>query len=181
MRSSSSPTTTASKARTSGSRKRKPAPIVASRGSSSATIDMMKRLQANGAAPGKPWGFRADAITRDAVIDQALLARGFHIVLPPLTPQSGAVGTQWNAAYKLMTDHRFSKKPVMEGTGTAAGEAHAWAIENPDTVACIVGRNPALRSFMSKTSPLENLGPLTKAGVPLLHLRDQSDPWFNDQ
>ncbi len=135
----------------------------------------------NSVAPGKPWVFRADAITRDAVIDQALLARGFHIVIPPLTAQSGAVRTQWNAAYKLMTDHGFSKRHVLEGTGTAAGEAYAWAIENPDKVACIVGRNPALRSLMSKTSPLENLGPLAKAGVPLMHVCDQTDPWFNDQ
>jgi len=132
-------------------------------------------------APGKPWVFRADAITRDAVVDQALLARGFHIVIPPLTAQSGAVRTQWNAAYQLMTEHGLSKKPVMEGTGTAAGEAYAWAIENADKVACIVGRNPALRSLMSKTAPLENLSPLAKAGVPLLHVCDKTDPWFNDQ
>ena len=132
-------------------------------------------------APGKPWVFRADAITRDAVIDQALLARGFHIVIPALTAQSGAVRTQWNAAYELMTRHGFARKPVMEGTGTAAGEAYAWAIENPDKVACIVGRNPALRSLMSKTSLLESLSPLAKAGVPLLHVCDKSDPWFDDQ
>jgi hypothetical protein len=135
----------------------------------------------NSVAPGKPWVFRADAITRDAVIDQTLLARGFHIIIPPLTAQSGAVRTQWNNAYQLMIDHGFSKKPVLEGTGTAAGEAYAWAIENPDKVACIVGRNPALRSLMSKTPPLENLGPLAKAGVPLLHVCDKTDPWFNDQ
>jgi hypothetical protein len=132
-------------------------------------------------APGKPWVFRADAITRDAAIDQGLLARGFHIVIPALTAQSGAVRTQWNNAYDLMTRHGFSKKPVLEGTGTAAGEAYAWAMENPDKVACIVGRNPALRSLMSKISPLENLGPLAKGGVPLLHLCDNNDPWFSDQ
>ena len=133
-------------------------------------------------APGKPWVFRADAITRrDDALDQALLARGFHIVIPPLTAQSGAVLTQWNNAYRLMIDHGFSKKPVMEGSGTAAGEACAWAIENPDKVTCIVGRNPALRSLMTKIAPLENLGPLAKAGVPLLHVCDQTDPWFNQQ
>jgi len=114
--------------------------------------------------------FRADAVTRNAAIDQGLLARGFHIVIPPLTAQSGAVRTQWNSAYQLMTEHGFSKRPVMEGTGTAAGEAYAWAIEDPDRVACIVGRNPALRSLMWKISPLENLGPLAKASVPLLHI-----------
>src|SRR5262245_36765015 len=131
-------------------------------------------------APGKPWVFRADAIGRDAVIDQALLAHGFHVVIPPLTSQSGPVMTQWNNAYKLMIDHGFSKKAVMEGTGSAAGEAYAWAIENPDKVACILGRNPALRSLMSKTSPLDNLAPLAKAGVPLLHVCDRNDPWFNE-
>jgi hypothetical protein len=133
------------------------------------------------AAIGKPWVLRADAITRDATIDQALLARGFHIVIPPLTAQSGAERTQWNATYQLMTEHGFSGKPVLEGTGTAAGEAYTWATENPDNVACIIGRNPALRSLMSKTPPLENLEPLAKAGVPLLHICDKTDPWFNDQ
>jgi hypothetical protein len=34
---------------------------------------------------------------------------------------------------------------------------------------------------MSKTPPLENLEPLAKAGVPLLHICDKTDPWFNDQ
>ena len=131
-------------------------------------------------ARGKPWVFRADAITRDAAIDQALLARGFHIVIPPLTAQSGAVKTQWNNAYELMTSHGFSKKPVMEGTGTAAGEAYAWAIENPDKIACVIGRNPALRSLMSKTFSLEDLGPLAKARVSLLHVCDKTDPWFDD-
>jgi len=132
-------------------------------------------------APGKPWVFRADAITRDAPIDQALLARGLHIVIPPLTAQSGAVLTQWNNAYALLTSQGFSKKPVMEGTGAATGEAYAWAIENPRQVACIVGRNPALRSLMTKTPPLDNLGPLAKEGVPLLHLCDETDPWFEEQ
>jgi hypothetical protein len=54
-------------------------------------------------------------------------------------------------------------------------------MENPDKAACIYGRNPALRSLMSKTSPLDNLEPLAKAGVPLLHVCDRLDPWFNEQ
>src|SRR5712671_4075725 len=33
---------------------------------------------------------------------------------------------------------------------------------------------------MSITSPLENLSPLAKAGVPLLHVCDPTEPWFND-
>ena len=125
--------------------------------------------------------FRADAIGWDAVIDQALLAWGFHIVIPPLTSQAGPVQAEWDAAYKLMIDHGFAKKPVMEGTGTAAGEAYAWAIANPAKVACICGQNPALRSLMSKVPPLENLGVLAKAGVPLLNVCDRLDPWLDEQ
>jgi hypothetical protein len=132
------------------------------------------------AAAGKPWVFRADAIDQNSVIDRALLARGFHIVIPPLTAQAGPLQKDWDAAYKLMTAHGFSKKPVLEGTGTSAGNAYAWAIQNPEKVACICGRNPALRSVMSKTSLIDELAPLAKAGVPLLHVCDQNDPWFNE-
>jgi len=37
-----------------------------------------------------------------------------------------------------------------------------------------------LRSLMSKTSLIDELAPLAKAGVPLLHVCDQSDPWFHE-
>jgi pimeloyl-ACP methyl ester carboxylesterase len=87
---------------------------------------------------------------------------------------------QWNAVYKHLTDHGLSKKVVMEGAGGAAGEAYAWAIENPDKVFCIYGVNPVLRSNMSKTQPLDNLAPLAKAGVPILHVCGSLDPWLND-
>jgi pimeloyl-ACP methyl ester carboxylesterase len=133
-------------------------------------------------AAGKPWVFRADRIGRDTeVIDLALLARGFHIVAIPVTAQSGPVREKWDAVYKQLTDNGFSSKPVMEGAGTAAGEAYAWAIENPDKVSCVYGENPALRSLMSKKPLLDHLGPLAKARVPLLHVCGSLDPWLNDQ
>jgi hypothetical protein len=69
----------------------------------------------------------------------------------------------------------------MEGAGRAAGEAYAWAIENPDKVSCIYGENPVLRSFMSKAPLLDNLAPLAKAGVPLLHVCGSLDPALADQ
>ena len=133
------------------------------------------------AAPGKPWVFRADPIGRDAAVDQALLAKGFHIVVAPLVAQAGPVRQQWDAIYKRLVDHGFSRKPVMEGAGTAAGEAYAWAIENPDKVSCIYGENPALRSLMSKEPPLDHLDALAKAGVPLIHACGSLDPWLDGQ
>ena len=134
------------------------------------------------AAAGKPWVFRADRLDPDAAaVDLALLAKGFHIVMAPLVAQSGPVREQWDAVYKLLTKHGFSSKPVMEGAGPAAGEAYAWAIENPDKVSCIYGENPALRSLMSKVPPIDNLAALAKAGVPLIHVCGSRDPWLDDQ
>src|SRR5207249_11133992 len=69
----------------------------------------------------------------------------------------------------------------MEGAGRAAGDAYAWAVENPDKVSSIYGENPVLRSHMSKTPPLDNLAPLAKAGVPLLHVCGSLDPALADQ
>jgi pimeloyl-ACP methyl ester carboxylesterase len=133
------------------------------------------------AAPGKPWVFRADPIGRDAVVDQALLARGLHIAVAPLTAQAGPVRGQWDDLYKALVDQGFSKKPVLEGAGTAAGEAYAWAIANPDKVSCIYGENPALRSLMAKEPPLDHLDTLARAGVPLIHACGSLDPWLESQ
>jgi pimeloyl-ACP methyl ester carboxylesterase len=132
-------------------------------------------------APGTPWIFRADFVNRDAAVDLALLAKGFHIVTGPVPYNSdGPQIPHWNAVYKRLTDCGFSRKPVMEGDGGAAGEAYAWAIENPDKVSCIYAENPVLRSNMAKTQPLDNLAPLAKAGVPLLHVCGSLDPWLAD-
>jgi hypothetical protein len=132
-------------------------------------------------APGKPWVFRTDYVDRDALVDLALLAKGFHIITGPVpTNTDGPVVEQWDTVYKYLTDRGFSRKPVMEGAGEAAGEAYAWAIENPDKVSCIYGENPILRSNMAKTQPIDNLAPLAKAGIPILHVCGSLDPWLND-
>jgi hypothetical protein len=134
------------------------------------------------AAPGKPWVFRADFVTRDATVDLALLGKGFHVVTGPVpTDTDGPVLAQWNAVYKHLTGHGLSKKPVLEGSGGAAGEAYAWAIENPDKVSCVYAENSILRCHMTRAQPLDNLAPLAKAGVPLLHVCGSLDPWLDTQ
>lgn len=133
-------------------------------------------------ALGNPWVYRADFVERDAPVDLALLAQGFHIVTGPVPYNAdGPKRSDWDVVYKHLVAHGFSAKPVMEGAGQAAGEAYAWAIENPDKVACIYGENPVLRSKLAPTQPLDNLAPLAKAGVPILHVCGSLDPWFNDQ
>jgi pimeloyl-ACP methyl ester carboxylesterase len=134
------------------------------------------------AAPGRPWVFRAGFVDRDAAVDLALLAKGFHIVTGPVPYNGDGPSLKaWNTVYKYLTAHGFSSKPVMQGTGGAAGDAYAWAIENPDKVSCIYAENPGLHSSMSKIQPLDNTAALAKAGVPILHVCGSLDPWLKEQ
>jgi pimeloyl-ACP methyl ester carboxylesterase len=133
-------------------------------------------------AAGRPWVFRAGFVNRDAVVDLALLAKGFHIVTGPVPYNAdGPIRAQWDAVYKHLTAHGFSKKPVMQGAGREAGEAYAWAVANPENVSCVYAENPVLRSNLSKIPPLDNLAPLAKAGVPILHVCGALDPQLDDQ
>src|ERR1700688_3835443 len=132
-------------------------------------------------AVGKPWVFTGDHIERDATVEQALLAKGYHIlILSPLG--SGMSRKEWDDAYKLLVDNGFSKKPVLKGTGAKAGEAYAWAVANPGKVSCIYARNPLMKSLMAgKQQPIDNLAALAKAGVPVLHDCGALDPWLDNQ
>src|ERR1700686_1543815 len=132
-------------------------------------------------APGKPWVFTGDAIERDATVEQALLAKGYHILI--VSPMgSGMTQKQWNDAYKLLVDNGFSNKPVLNGTGPKGGEAYAWAVATPDKVSCIYARNPLMKSLMAgKQQPIDNLATLAKAGVPVLHDCGALDPWLDSQ
>ena len=136
----------------------------------------------NNPAPGKPWVFRSDFVERTDVVALALLAKGFYIVTGPVpTNVDGPVVEEWNKVYKYLTDRGFSKKAVMSGSGGAVGEAYAWAIENPDKVSCIYGESPVLVSNLAKVQPIDNLAPLAKAGVPVLHLCGSLDPNLETQ
>jgi hypothetical protein len=42
------------------------------------------------------------------------------------------------------------------------------------------GENPVLHSNLAKIQPIDNLAPLAKAGIPILHVCSSLDPWFND-
>jgi pimeloyl-ACP methyl ester carboxylesterase len=130
------------------------------------------------AAAGMPWVYRSGFVSRDAKVDQELLAKGFHIVTGPVGVSF--LVKDWDVGYEYLTGHGFSKKPVVEGAGGGAGEVYAWAIENPDKVSCVYAENPRMHSEMAKTQPLDNLAALAKANVPLLHVCGNLDPWFED-
>jgi hypothetical protein len=133
-------------------------------------------------APRRPWVLRADLVSPDAVVDLALLEKGFHIFTGPRPRDSDrTVLQEWSALYEYLTDQGFSTKPVLEGAGGAAAEAYAWAIANADKVSCIYGENPVLHTNVSKTKPLDDLAPLAKSGVGLFHVCGSLDPWLETQ
>jgi len=117
----------------------------------------------------------------EANVDLALLEKGFHIVAGPVGYNSdGPITEHWTTVYEHLTGHGFAAKPVMEGSGGGAGEAYAWAIENPDKVACIYAENPILHSNLAKVQPLDNLSILAKANLPLLHVCGSLDPHLKE-
>jgi hypothetical protein len=125
---------------------------------------------------GRPWVLTGDALERDSTVEQALLAKGYHIVIV------GMERRRWDDTYKLLVDNGFSSKPVLKGTAPKAGEAYAWAIANPGKVACIYARNPYMHSLQAgNAQPIDNLAALAKANVPVLHDCGASDPWLESQ
>jgi hypothetical protein len=132
-------------------------------------------------AAGKPWVLRADRVGREpSDYDLALLAKGFYIVAAPVTEQAGPLQKQWDSLYYLMTVNGFSKKPVLEGTGAAAGEAYAWAILNTRKVSAIFSINPVLRSLQSKTIISDSLNLLANENIVLVNVCGALDPWFKE-
>jgi len=134
-------------------------------------------------AAGHPWVYRVGVVDRDAAVDLALLAKGFHIITGPVSYNKDGPDLQhWNAVYQHLVKNGFSSKPVLEGAGRAAAEAYAWAIANPGKVSCVYAENPVLSaSFMSKQAPSGNLAPLAEAGVPIYHVCGALDPALDGQ
>ncbi|HEY8735270.1 MAG TPA: hypothetical protein VIL90_11945 [Puia sp.] len=130
-------------------------------------------------ASAKLWVFRADRIGREpSAFDLALLKRGFYIVAAPVTSQAGPLQKEWDSVYNLLVANGFSKKVVLEGDGSGAGEAYAWAVLHSDLISSIFSMNPVLRSLQTKLSMSDNLGLLAHSGISLINVCGGSDPWL---
>ena len=128
-------------------------------------------------AAGMPWVLRSSFVPRDSRVDLELLGKGLHVVTGPVPFNAdGPIRAHWDAVYKHLTDHGYSRRPVMEGAGGAAGDVCAWATQNPDKVSCIYAVNAVLRSTMASSPLLENLAPLAQASVPFLLVCGSLDP-----
>ena len=152
-------------------------------------------------AAGKPWIWRARFFGHEPQTDVALLGKGFHLVYCDVadlygSPMAVAI---WDAFYEyLTTKHGFARRVALEGMSRGGLIVYNWAAKNPDKVSCIYADAPVCdikswpgpgkwaacckaygiteeeaRSF--KGNPVDNLAPLAKAGVPLLHVCGGAD------
>lgn len=150
-------------------------------------------------AEGKPWIWRARFFGHEPQTDIALLNKGFHVAYCDVSGLYGAPAavTRWDKFYQhLVNDHAFSKKPALEGMSRGGLIVYNWAIKNPDKVSCIYADAPVcnfkswpgikpeiLKAYKitfeeAQTypgNPVDNLAPLARAKVPLLHVVGQAD------
>ena len=147
-------------------------------------------------AKGKPWIWRARFFGHQPQFDVAMLRKGYHIVYCNVSGLYGAPTAvkRWDNFYKNLRDnHGFSKKVILEGMSRGGLIIYNWAAANPGKVAAIYGDAPVmdfkswpgssnggiLKSYGFKSAaeskaypgnPIDNLGPLAKAGIPIIHV-----------
>ena len=148
------------------------------------------------AAEGKPWVWRARFFDHQPQFDVAMLHKGYHLVYCHVGGRYGSPKAVkiWNSYYKTLTEeHGFAKKPILEGMSRGGLIIYNWAVANPDKVAAIYGDAPVMDfkswpghtkpeilrmyGFKSaeeakafKLNPVDNLEPLAKAGIPIIHV-----------
>ena len=147
-------------------------------------------------AKGKPWIWRARFFGHQPQFDIAMLRKGYHIVYCNVSGLFGAPKAvkRWDNFYKnLCENHGFSKKVILEGMSRGGLIIYNWAAANPDKVAAIYGDAPVmdfkswpghsnagiLKAYGFKNAaeakaytgnPIDNLEPLAKAGIPIIHV-----------
>lgn len=152
-------------------------------------------------AEGKPWIWRARFFGHEPQFDQAMLERGYHVVYCEVGGLFGAPKAveRWNRFYNVLhREHGFAEKVILEGMSRGGLIIYNWAAANPAKVAAIYGDAPVMDfkswpghdnagiikayGFKSKEeskayqgNPIDNLEPLAKAGIPIIHVVGDKD------
>ena len=151
-------------------------------------------------AEGMPWIWRARFWGHEPQFDIAMLNKGYHVVYCNVGGLYGAPEAveRWNAYYKKLTDMGFAKKPILEGMSRGGLIIYNWAAANPDKVGAIYGDAPVMdikswpkvtnagmlkaykfkgpdEAKAFKGNPVDNLEPLAKAKIPIIHVVGGAD------
>lgn len=97
-----------------------------------------------GAAPGRPWVWRARFPNFHAAADLILLERGFHVAYLDTAGMLGsprAMG-HWDAFYQFVTERGLAEKVVLEGVSRGGLFVYNFAARWPERVACIYCDTP---------------------------------------
>ena len=151
------------------------------------------------AAKGNPWIWRARFFGHEPQTDVALLNKGFHVAYCDVSGLYGSPTAveRWDRFYQFVVEkHQLSKKPALEGMSRGGLIIYNWAAKNPEKVSCIYadapvcdfkswpGIKPEILNAYKLTKeeaatytgcPVDNLAPLAKEKIPLLHVVGQAD------
>jgi pimeloyl-ACP methyl ester carboxylesterase len=97
------------------------------------------------ADPDRPWLWRAEFFGAFPSVDQALLARGWHVAYLDCRNTFGSPETMghWEVFYRQLVDrHRLHRRPVLLGMSRGGLYAYNWAAAHPDKVGLIYGDAP---------------------------------------
>ena len=164
-------------------------------------------LRPSAAHPGvaQPWVWYAPTLPglpapEENWMFQRFLAAGLAIAGIDVGESFGSPRgrTLFTALHRHLTaKHRFSQKPCLLARSRGGLMLYNWAVEHPDSVACIAGIYPVcnlasypglakacgaydlteheLAAHLAKHNPIDRLAPLAQARVPILHLHGDKD------
>lgn len=151
-------------------------------------------------ADGKPWIWRARFFGHEPQFDIEMLKKGYHVVYCDVSNLYGSpvAVKRWNEYYNfLRLELLLADRAVLVGFSRGGLIAYNWAAQNPDKVAVIYGDAPVM-DFKSwpkinpkilkvygfedeaeakawKKNPVDNLAPLAKAKIPIIHVVGDMD------
>jgi pimeloyl-ACP methyl ester carboxylesterase len=96
-------------------------------------------------APDRPWLWRGEFFGAFATLDEALLARGWHVAYLDCRNTFGSPETlrRFWSFHRLLTEHHgLGRRPVLLGMSRGALYVYRWAAEHPEAVGLIHGDAP---------------------------------------
>lgn len=151
-------------------------------------------------ADGRPWVWRARFFGHEPQFDIAMLKKGYHIVYCDVSELYGnqEAVEKWNSYYNfLRLNLLLADRGVLEAFSRGGLIAYNWAAQNPEKVAAIYADAPVM-DFKSwpkinpkilklygfkyeaeakawKKNPVDNLIPLARVKVPIIHVVGEAD------
>ncbi|MFI5356402.1 MAG: alpha/beta hydrolase family protein [Opitutales bacterium] len=154
-------------------------------------------------AAGKPWIWRAEFFGQFAQVDEALLARGWHVAYLNAQDMYGAPPAMalFDAYYRHVTStYGLAPRVVLEGFSRGGLYAFNFAATWPDRVAALYLDAPVLdirswpgpkhplwaeclacygltpaQAATAKVSPLDRIEPVARAGIPIIGVSGDAD------